>query len=740
MPAWWSKKSRKIKSAADEKQQIKSSSTVDHRKPNPPGTDNYKDHGKFRNFDEVVSRRNWLPELNHGYGLPELNHGLIVGSVGNGGSSAFSGFDSLGGGVPLPRPSSGQQQPGSGLDLNSNSAASDRGVYGSVSVSSVSSSVSSEESPHFEMAAAAAQIGFSRDVKFEDDLCDIDTRRHEDVRQNARSRSPGPRSRPATTPTSPLQYRLGGLNLESPTGRHEEGRSQGHPLPLPPGSPTTASPVHPLRASVSAENSSSCKGAKWLKGELLGSGSFGQVFKGFNWKKNELGQKKTLNDVIKENGNCSEGGGMCAIKEIRVDEEDQTARESFKQLNQEINLLSQLQHPNIVRFFGSELGEETLSIYMEYVSGGSIHQLLQQYGPFKEPVIKNYTRQILSGLAYLHSRKTVHRDIKGANILVETNAVIKLADFGMAKHVNSLSSVLSFKGSPYWMAPEVVMNQNGNNLAVDIWSLGCTIIEMATSKPPWSQYPGVGAIFKIGNSKDLPEIPDFLSNEAKGFLKLCLQRDPSARSSAAELLSHPFVSEQATIRVPQLNPLVEGLPHSFDGGRHHQPIHLDINPLRKSISTYEVDLMHRPSQVVSRELRDNSRTITSLPVSPCSSPLRQNGPAWKSCFLTPPHPTFGVATHSSYDPSDILLSPTRANTNNYTFDPWLEATTFRSRTLPMAPQGRDPFEFEGDTRTASTRRNSLQTSLNAHVHIQNIEDQTRTRFSHFVVLLVPLCS
>ncbi|GAB2226150.1 hypothetical protein Droror1_Dr00021943 [Drosera rotundifolia] len=642
MPAWWSKKSRKIKSAADEKQQIKSSSTVDHRKPNPHGTDNYKDHDK--SFDEVVSRRN---------GLPELNHGLIVGGVGRGGSSGFSGFDSLGGGggVPLPQPSSGrqqQQQPGSGLGLNSNSnsAASDRGVYGSVSVSSVSSSVSSEESPHVEMAAAAAQIGFSR--------------RHEDVIQNARSRSPGPRSRPATTPTSPLHNRLGGLNLDSPTGRHEEGRSQGHPLPLPPGSPTSASPVHPLRASVSAENSSSCKGAKWLKGELLGRGSFGQVFKGFN---------------------C-EGGGMCAMKEVRVDGEDQTARESFKQLNQEINLLSQLQHPNIVRFFGSELGEETLSVYMEYVSGGSIHKLLQQYGPFKEPVIKNYTRQILSGLAYLHSRKTVHRDIKGANILVETNGVIKLADFGMAKHVNSLSSMLSFKGSPYWMAPEVVMNQNGNNLAVDIWSLGCTIIEMATSKPPWSQYPGVAAIFKIGNSKDLPEIPDFLSNEAKTFLKLCLQRDPSARPSAAELLSHPFVSDQATIRIPQLNPLVEELPHSFDGGRHHQPIHLDINPRRKSISTYEVDLMHRPSQVVSRELRDSSRTITSLPVSPCSSPLRQNGPAWKSCFLTPPHPTFGLATQSSYDPSEILLSPTRANANNYTFDPWLEASTFRSRTPP----------------------------------------------------------
>jgi serine/threonine protein kinase len=91
------------------------------------------------------------------------------------------------------------------------------------------------------------------------------------------------------------------------------------------------------------------------------------------------------------------------------------------------------------------------------VSGGSIHKLLKDYGSFTEPVIQNYTRQILAGLAYLHGRNTVHRDIKGANILVDPNGEIKLADFGMAKHVTAFSTMLSFKGSPYWMAPEVVL-------------------------------------------------------------------------------------------------------------------------------------------------------------------------------------------------------------------------------------------------------------------------------------------
>jgi serine/threonine protein kinase len=259
----------------------------------------------------------------------------------------------------------------------------------------------------------------------------------------------------------------------------------------------------------------------------------------------------------------SEKGKMCAIKEVKVISDDQTSKECLKQLNQEINLLNQLCHPNIVQYYGSELSEETLSVYLEYVSGGSIHKLLKDYGSFTEPVIQNYTRQILAGLAYLHGRNTVHRDIKGANILVDPNGEIKLADFGMAKHVTAFSTMLSFKGSPYWMAPEVVMSQNGYTHAVDIWSLGCTILEMATSKPPWSQFEGVAAIFKIGNSKDTPEIPDHLSNDAKNFIRLCLQRNPTVRPTASQLLEHPFLRN--TTRVASTSLPKDFPPRSYDG-------------------------------------------------------------------------------------------------------------------------------------------------------------------------------
>uniref|UniRef100_A0A0D9YTM4 mitogen-activated protein kinase kinase kinase n=1 Tax=Oryza glumipatula TaxID=40148 RepID=A0A0D9YTM4_9ORYZ len=335
-----------------------------------------------------------------------------------------------------------------------------------------------------------------------------------------RSHSPGPRGHAY----SACCARDFGFTPRSPVKRMDDPRSPSQPLPLPPV-PVASSSI-PSSSITSSQFQS-----QWKRGKLLGSGTFGQVYLGFN----------------------SENGQFCAIKEVQVFLDDSHSKERLRQLNQEIDMLKQLSHQNIVQYYGSELADEALSIYLEYVSGGSIHKLLREYGPFKEPVIRNYTRQILSGLAYLHGRNTVHRDIKGANILVGPNGEVKLADFGMAKHVTSFAEIRSFRGSPYWMAPEVVMNNKGYNLAVDIWSLGCTIIEMATAKHPWYPYEDVAAIFKIANSKDIPEIPDCFSKEGKDFLSLCLKRDPVQRPSAALLLGHPFVQDHQAVRAPTCN-------------------------------------------------------------------------------------------------------------------------------------------------------------------------------------------
>ncbi|XP_010533654.1 PREDICTED: mitogen-activated protein kinase kinase kinase YODA isoform X2 [Tarenaya hassleriana] len=343
-----------------------------------------------------------------------------------------------------------------------------------------------------------------------------------------RMTSPGPSSRIQSGAVTPLHPRAGGSTTGSPTRRLDDSKQQSHRLPLP---PLTISNTCPFSPTYSAATSPSVPrsparaeamvspGSRWKKGRLLGRGSFGHVYLGFN----------------------SESGEMCAMKEVTLCPDDPKSKECAQQLGQEIALLSRLRHPNIVQYYGSETIDDKLYIYLEFVSGGSIYKLLQEYGQFGENAIRNYTHQILSGLAYLHGKKTVHRDIKGANILVDPHGRVKLADFGMAKHITAQSGPLSFKGSPYWMAPEVIKNSSGSNLAVDIWSLGCTVLEMATTKPPWSQYEGVPAMFKIGNSKELPDIPDHLSEEGKDFVRQCLQRNPANRPMATELLDHPFV-------------------------------------------------------------------------------------------------------------------------------------------------------------------------------------------------------
>ncbi|KAK9167189.1 hypothetical protein Scep_002380 [Stephania cephalantha] len=625
MPAWWGRKSnqRNKEEEQHQKQQRRQSRGDEKRSKE-----------KAKSFDEtIMSGNSDLEVMSKDFvSSCAASCSAVVGS-----SSSFDS-DLEKRGHPLPRPSVSSapaliQDHGVGLGS------------GSVSVSSVSSSGSSDEPP-----LDFGFVGLNRgrgETKF-----------------SPRARSPNPGVRASNFSMSPLHTRACGVSPDSPTRRQEEGRTVCHPLPLPPGSPTKPSGSSIARSVVN--ESSHCFRVKWKRGKLLGRGTFGHVYLGFN----------------------SENGQMCAIKEVRVISDDQTSKECLRQLNQEISLLGQLSHPNIVQYYGSELEEETLSVYLEYVSGGSIHKLLQEYGPFREPVIQSYTRQILSGLAYLHGRNTVHRDIKGANILVDPNGEIKLADFGMAKHITSCCSMLSFKGSPYWMAPEVIMNSSGYSLAVDIWSLGCTILEMVTSKPPWSQYEGVAAIFKIGNSKDIPEIPDHLSNDLKNFLMLCLQREPSARPTAAQLLEHPFVRDQVALKVPKMNLANDVFPSSVDGS--HTPPSLDFQMSKVNLNSQDGDNAMRHMAKSSRAIenpRDNLRLNMSLPVSPCSSPIRNYGPSYRSCFLSPPHPSYMLARQSNYNLNNHSILSARQYAHLPT-DEWVDLSQIKAQTPGGSPRRR----------------------------------------------------
>jgi len=140
-------------------------------------------------------------------------------------------------------------------------------------------------------------------------------------------------------------------------------------------------------------------------------------------------------------------------------------------LKEEIRTFSQHKHLHLVQYLGVQITDDSFNIFMEYVAGGSLATLLQHFGALSEPTVRNYTDQILRGLEFLHDNNIVHRDIKGANILIDNRGIVKLADFGAATRLESIASasmLKSVRGTPYWMAPEVI-KQSGHGLKCDIW-------------------------------------------------------------------------------------------------------------------------------------------------------------------------------------------------------------------------------------------------------------------------------
>ncbi|KAK6939552.1 Protein kinase domain, partial [Dillenia turbinata] len=340
------------------------------------------------------------------------------------------------------------------------------------------------------------------------------------------------------------------LGMDSSAMRPEGSNVNVHPLPLPPGTPSSGQPANSCHGK--GKQDVSPMRSPWRKGKLIGGGTYGSVYMGIN---------------------C-ETGALCAIKEVNLIPDDPNSAESIKQLEQEIKLLSQLKHPNIVQYYGSEKVEDRLDIHLEYVYPGSISKYIRELcGAIPESVVRHFTCHILSGLAYLHSMNTVHRDVKGANLLVDASGTVKLADFGLAKHLRGQLAELSLKGSPHWMAPELmqaVMQKGCSSdlaFAVDIWSLGCTIIEMVTGRPPWAELTGASAMFKALNGS--PPIPETLSPEGKDFLSCCFRRNPAERPSAVMLLEHPFLRNLHEQRSPFYFRALSQLTCQFPS---HQPV------------------------------------------------------------------------------------------------------------------------------------------------------------------------
>lgn len=336
---------------------------------------------------------------------------------------------------------------------------------------------------------------------------------------------------------------------------------------------------------------------RWRKGELIGCGAFGRVYMGMNL----------------------DSGELLAIKQVSIAANSASKEKTqahIRELEEEVKLLKNLSHPNIVRYLGTAREDESLNILLEFVPGGSISSLLGKFGSFPESVIRMYTKQLLLGLEYLHKNGIMHRDIKGANILVDNKGCIKLADFGASKKVVELATMTgakSMKGTPYWMAPEVIL-QTGHSFSADIWSVGCTVIEMATGKPPWSQqYQEVAALFHIGTTKSHPPIPEHLTAEAKDFLLKCLQKEPNLRPAASELLQHPFVSGE----YQEPHPVFQTSVMENSGNM---------------MATSETDLKSFPNPVIRRSNCTSSNNVCNMGSVRCSTVYPEKfsgtGPLW----------------------------------------------------------------------------------------------------------------
>ncbi|KAL1924306.1 uncharacterized protein VTP21DRAFT_7341 [Calcarisporiella thermophila] len=252
-------------------------------------------------------------------------------------------------------------------------------------------------------------------------------------------------------------------------------------------------------------------------GNCIGRGQFGAVYRALN-----LGT-----------------GQMVAVKRIKLDKDNEDQIDSVMQ---EIELLQTLSHPSIVRYEGFIKSGGYLNLILEYAENGSLLNVLKAFGNLPERLVASYSARILDGLIYLHEKQVVHCDLKAANLLTTKYGNVKVADFGVSLNMKLRHTEGDkMAGTPYWMAPEII-ELRGASPKSDIWAFGCTIVELITGSPPYSDMSPLSAMYRIVEDPN-PPIPTSVSNELRDFLLKCFQKDPVNRPTAKELLQHAWIKK-----------------------------------------------------------------------------------------------------------------------------------------------------------------------------------------------------
>ncbi|GLD74985.1 mitogen-activated protein kinase kinase kinase kinase 2 isoform X2, partial [Lates japonicus] len=345
----------------------------------------------------------------------------------------------------------------------------------------------------------------------------------------------------------------------------------------------------------------------------IGCGTYGDVFKARNIRTSEL----------------------AAIKIVKLDPGD-----DITSIQQEITMMKECKHKNIVAYFGSYHRNTKLWICMEYCGGGSLQDIYHVTGPLKEKQIAYVCRETLQGLYHLHETGKMHRDIKGANILLTERGDVKLADFGVAAEISaSVAKRKSFIGTPYWMAPEVaaVEKKGGYNHLCDIWAVGITAIELAELQPPMFDLHPMRALMLMSKSNFQPPRLKDKSKWSAGFhsfVKMALIRNPRKRPSAETLLqlldmaNNPELHSAHTHSMDD-NDLEVGemAPDKIQSAGKHLPVERTLSEEQFDQVKFGPPLKsHRDLILTWRPVQDETGTETRLHLGP------------DTCLLTPPPP------------------------------------------------------------------------------------------------------